>query len=366
MTDRVDAIVIGAGVVGLACARALARGGREVLVLERHASIGEETSSRNSEVIHAGIYYPEGSLKARACVEGKALLYRYCRDYQIPHRRCGKLIVATREDQLEVLEGYRRQARVNGAGDLRWLSRAEVLELEPALECVGGVLSESTGIVDSHALMQSFLGELERHGGALAVRTEVQDVASTTSGLRVTTEALEVETALLINAAGLSAPEVAARMRVAHREPVPKAYYAKGRYYVLTGAPPFHRLVYPVAEAGGLGVHVTLDLGGSVRFGPDVTWCDAPDYAFDDSDRDAFVDSIRRYYPGLEAGRLQPGYVGVRPKIAPPGAAVGDFQVRGPRHHGVAGLVHLFGIESPGLTAALALAQEVAKSVEPA
>ena len=359
MAEQVDAVVIGAGVIGLACARALARAGREVVVLERHSHIGEEISSRNSEVIHAGIYYPQHSAKARLCVRGKDLLYRYCADHQIPHRRCGKLIVATHDSQLHVLRDYQQSARMNGAGELRWLESEGITRLEPAIHGVAGVYSESTGIIDSHALMESLLGGLEECSGALALGTNALHVARADAGFRIETADLELQANLLVNATGLSAPTFAAQMDVQHHDALPRPYFAKGHYYQLSGASPFSHLVYPIAEAGGLGVHVTLDLGGAARFGPDVRWCDEPDYQFDESTREDFVSAIRSYYPELDDSRLHPGYTGVRPKLSPLGGDAADFSIRGPTDHGVPGLVHLFGIESPGLTACLAIAEQV-------
>ncbi len=355
MADRVDVVVIGAGVVGLACARALAMDGRDVIVLERHAQIGTETSSRNSEVIHGGIYYPTGSLKARLCVAGKAMLYRYCDEHGVPHRRCGKIIVASHPDQVSILRQYQRQAATNGAGELPWLTGSEVATMEPAVTAVAGVLSPSTGIIDSHAYMLALQGDLESAGGMIAFGTAVTGLARADRGLRVSTADLELHAREVVNAAGLEAPLMAARVC----QGVPSAYYARGRYYAYEGASPFSRLVYPVAEAGGLGVHVTLDLGGQARFGPDVAWIDGVDYRFDDSRRHEFEAAIRRYFPGLESRRLHPGYTGIRPKISGPGEPAADFRIDGPADHGIPGLVNLLGIESPGLTASLALAEAV-------
>jgi L-2-hydroxyglutarate oxidase LhgO len=356
MTDSADVVVIGAGVVGLACALELARRGREVLVLERHRQIGTETSSRNSEVIHAGIYYPDGSAKARLCVRGKALLYRFCDVYGVPHRRCGKVIVATDDAQLATLRAYQQHAERNGVGHLPWLSAADVAALEPAVEAVAGVLSESTGIIDSHAYMVALQGGLEAAGGLVALGTEVTRLERDGAGVRVCTPELTLRARAVVNAAGLAAPTIAAWLTAA----APRPYYAIGHYYAYAGPAPFSRLVYPVAEAGGLGVHVTLDLGGQVRFGPDVTWLDAIDYTFDDSRRPAFEAAIRRYFPALEAHRLHPGYTGIRPKISGPMEPAADFRIDGPAAHGIDGLVNLLGIESPGLTASLAIAEEVA------
>ena len=354
MAERCDAVVIGAGVVGLAAARALARAGRDVLVLEREAAFGAQTSSRNSEVIHAGIYYPAGSLKARLCVRGKTLLYEHCATYHVPHKRLGKIIVATSEAQLHVLKGYQRQARVNGVGELPWLTRDEVLALEPQVDALAGVYSESTGIVDSHAFMLSLVGDLEAAGGTIALRTEASDLRRWGAGVRVRCRDFAIDAKLVVNAAGLRAPSVAAQLGGAWR-----GYYAKGHYYALSGAAPFSRLIYPVAEAGGLGVHVTLDMVGSVRFGPDAVWQEDADYAFDSSGFKGFVAAIRRYYPALDASRLRPDYTGIRPKLVPAGAPAADFVVEGPEQTGVPGFVNLLGIESPGLTASLAIAEQV-------
>ena len=360
MADRLDCLVIGAGAVGLAVARELALKGREVVVAERAEVIGEESSSRNSEVIHAGIYYPRGSLKARLCVAGKALLYDYCAAHQVAHRRCGKIIVATGEAQLETLKGYQASALANGAGALEWLDQDAVRTLEPEVAALAGVLSPSTGIIDSHGFMLSLLGELEASGGALALNTAVTAMERSGGRLQVVAEGYELDAGWVVNCAGLEAPNVAGMLA----PDAPAAYYARGRYYAYSGPAPFSRLVYPVAEPGGLGVHVTLDLGGQARFGPDVSWIDSIDYSFDDSQLGAFIEAIRRYYPALDEARLHPGYTGIRPKIAPPGAPAADFRIDGPAAHGVPGLVNLLGIESPGLTASLAIAKAVAAIVE--
>ena len=346
--------------MGLAVARELALRGREVIVAERAEVIGGESSSRNSEVIHAGIYYPRGSLKARACVLGKALLYDYCAAHQVAHRRCGKIIVATSEPQLETLRGYCASALANGAGALEWLDRNAMRELEPAVVALAGVHSPSTGIIDAHGFMQSLLGELEGLGGAVALNAQVTRMERNGDRLRVAAQGYELDASWVINSAGLEAPNVA-RMLAPNG---PAAYYARGRYYAYSGPSPFRRLVYPVAEPGGLGVHVTLDLGGQARFGPDVCWIDRIDYGFDDSQREAFIEAIRHYYPALDAARLHPGYTGIRPKITPSEVPAADFRIDGPAVHGVPGLVNLLGIESPGLTASLAIAQAVAAIVE--
>ena len=359
MAERCDTVVIGAGVVGLAVARALARAGRDVLVLERHASIGSETSSRSSEVIHAGIYYPTGSLKAQLCVRGKALLYEHCESRNVPHRRIGKVIVATTEQQAGILRAYQRQARRNGVGELPWLTRHEIRALEPQVEALFGIYSESTGIVDSHAFMLSLVGDLEAAGGVVALLTDVVDLSRWKSGVRVCCGDCVLAARLVVNAAGLSAPALAAKLGSEHR-----SYYAKGHYYALSGSAPFSRLIYPVAEAGGLGVHVTLDLAGQVRFGPDVVWQQDDSVAFDESGFERFAAAIRRYYPTLDETRLHPSYVGIRPKLAPEGVPAADFVIEGPNENGVPGLFNLLGIESPGLTAALAIAERVAALAE--
>ncbi|MDE0658454.1 MAG: NAD(P)/FAD-dependent oxidoreductase [Gammaproteobacteria bacterium] len=355
MAERCEAVVIGAGVVGLAVGRQLAHAGREVLVLERHELIGSEISSRNSEVIHAGIYYPSGSVKARTCVRGKALLYEHCKTYNVPHERIGKIIVATTRAQLETLELYQRQALANGVGELPWMTRADIRALEPEVEATAGVYSESTGIIDSHAFMLSLLGDIEAAGGAIAYLTAVTDLAEIGAGVRLQCGDFVLDADMVVNAAGLAAPAMAARLGGVHA-----GYYAKGHYYTLSGKSPFRRLVYPVAEPGGLGVHVTLDLAGQARFGPDVVWQDDEDYGFDGANFGAFVEAIRRYYPALDETRLNPGYTGIRPKLAPPGEPPSDFVIEGPEDHGVAGLVNLLGIESPGLTSSLAIAEHVA------
>ena len=355
MAESCDVIVIGAGAVGLAVARALAQAGREVLVLERHDIIGSETSSRNSEVIHAGIYYPTGSLKAQLCVRGKALLYQHCQTYNVPHRRIGKVIVATAEAQADILRAYQRQARINGVGELPWLTRQELQALEPEVQGLFGVYSESTGIIDSHAFMLSLVGDLEAAGGVVAFLTAVTDLERAGDSVRVRCDDYQLDAKLVVNSAGLNAPALAARLGGTRR-----GYFAKGHYYTLSGAAPFSRLVYPVAEAGGLGVHVTLDLAGQARFGPDVVWQQDENYAFDEIGFERFVAAIRRYYPGLDETRLHPGYTGIRPKLAPAGEAASDFVIEGPDEHGVPGLVNLLGIESPGLTAALAIGERVA------
>jgi len=363
-SEQIDGLVVGAGVVGLAVGRALARRGAEIVVADAAGAIGTGTSSRNSEVIHAGIYYPTGSLKARLCVAGKHALYRYCADKGIPHRRTGKLIVAVTDDEVPTLERYRVQAAQNGVPDLQWRTAGAMARLEPAVRCVRALFSPSTGIVDSHALMLALQGDLEAAGGQLALHSPVPGARRDGDGFVVAlADGAELRCRWLVNAAGLHAPEFAAGIEGLGTQHVPRAFYAKGHYYTLAGSAPFRHLVYPLAGDGGLGVPVTLDLAGGARFGPDVRWIESVDYAFDDGRRADFVAAIRRYYPDLDAARLQPGYTGVRPKIVGPGVPAADFVVQGPAVHGVGGLVNLFGIESPGLTASLALADAVADAL---
>ncbi|HEV3010161.1 MAG TPA: NAD(P)/FAD-dependent oxidoreductase [Burkholderiales bacterium] len=354
--ETVDAVVVGAGVVGLAVARALAMAGREVVILEGEDAIGTHTSSRNSEVIHAGIYYPKGSLKARSCVAGKALLYEYCVAHGVPHRRSGKLIVASEEAQLGELEQIQKKAHANGVTDVVWMTREQAIALEPQISCVAALYSPSTGIIDSHALMLAYLGDAEERGAMLALKTHVIGAQVVAEGFVVHTNETEVQCRVLVNSAGLRAPSVARRVEGFPQRLIPRELYAKGSYYSLSRRSPFSRLVYPVPEPGGLGVHVTLDLAGQARFGPDVEWVERIDYAVDPKRAERFYAAIRRYWPGLPDGALLPGYAGIRPKTAGPGEPAPDFEVRGPRQHGVPGLVHLFGIESPGLTSSLALA----------
>ena len=364
MIEKVDCIVIGAGVVGLACARALALAGREVIVLEEADAIGTHTSSRNSEVIHAGIYYPPGSLKAGCCVQGRQRLYRYCETHGVAHRRCGKLIVATQNAQLAALHKMQALAAANGVGDLRLLTRDETQEMEPALRCVGALLSPSTGIIDSHGLMLAYQGDAEARGAMLAPLSPVNGGSIEADGILLDiggAHPMRVSARTVINSAGLNAQRLAASLNGFPRDKVPPTYYAKGSYYSLTGRPPFSHLIYPVPEAAGLGVHLTLDLAGQARFGPDVEWIDKIDYDVDLRRADGFYRAIRDYWPGLKDGQLTPGYAGIRPKLGGPGEPASDFVIQGPTQHGIAGLVNLFGIESPGLTASLALADRVAQ-----
>ncbi len=374
--DRVDALVIGAGVVGLAVGRALALRGLETIVLERADAIGTVTSSRNSEVIHAGLYYPAGSLKARLCVRGRELLYAFCESHGVAHRRCGKLVVATSEDQHGALHATREKAAANGVA-LRWLEAAEARALEPALRCTAALLSPETGIVDSHGLMLALQGDLESAGGALALCSPARRLRPDGDGFVVEVggampdDSTEIGARIVVNAAGLWAPAVAAATEGLAPQHVPQGHHAKGNYFSLAGRAPFERLIYPVPEHAGLGVHLTLDLAGQARFGPDVEWLppgppEAIDYRVDATRSEGFYAAIRRYWPELRDGALQPAYSGVRPKLGGPDAAAADFVVQGAEVHGLRGLVNLFGIESPGLTSCLAIADEVLRRLEAA
>lgn len=375
--DEVECIVIGAGVVGLAIARRLAEAGREVLLLEAGDGIGTGTSSRNSEVIHAGLYYPRGSLKAILCVRGRQLLYAYCEARRIPYRRCGKLLVATGAAQLGQLDALWRRARENGVGDVARVSGAEARALEPALApgCAAAVLSPSTGIIDSHQLMLALQGDAEAAGAVCAFRAPVSGIDADASGFVVHVGAVRdagaaardqapnsgfaLRSACVVNSAGLYANQLAQSTRGLPARHVPKLYLARGNYFSMAARAPFGRLIYPMPDEAGLGVHLTLDLGGQARFGPDVEWVETIDYDVDPRRAERFYAAIRQYWPALPEGALQPAYAGIRPKLVGPGAPAADFMVQGPAEHGVAGLVNLFGIESPGLTASLAIAEHV-------
>ena len=361
MTERVDCVVAGAGVVGLAVARAFALRGREVLILESEAAFGTGTSARNSEVIHAGIYYPAGSLKARLCVQGREQLYDYCASHGVPHSRVGKLIVATSNAQLDTLKATQQRAAANGVHDLQWLSPEQACVLEPNLMCAGALLSPSTGIVDSHALMLSLLGGVEEQGGFLVPNTALTLVNKGQDALFLeASDGTQLHTKLLINAAGLTAPDLAQRFLLLDKKWIPEPRYAKGSYFALGCRAPFSRLVYPVPEQGGLGVHLTLDMAGQARFGPDVQWVDhANDLSVDERRAEAFYAEVRKYWPELPDHALHSAYAGIRPKVAFDGQLCEDFVIQGPAQHGVQGLVNLFGIESPGLTSALAIGEYV-------
>jgi len=360
--ERVECVVIGAGVVGLAVARRLAQAHREVIVLEEAEGIGTVTSSRNSEVIHAGIYYKAGSLMARMCVAGKHALYRYCTDHGVPHRNCGKLIVATTPHEAEKLQSIRAHAEANGVLDMQTLSGEAARALEPALNCDAALLSPSTGIIDSHAYMLALRGDAEAGGAAFAFHTPLLHAKVSAGNIELDAggEApMTLTCSLLVNAAGLNAPAVARAIDGMPLELIPRAYLAKGNYFSCSKKAPFSHLIYPVPEPGGLGVHLTLDMAGQARFGPDVEWVDSIDYAVDPARSERFYPAIRKYWPTLPDGALMPSYSGIRPKIVPPAVASQDFLIQGPKDHGVEGLINLFGIESPGLTSSLAIADYV-------
>jgi len=361
---EVDCVVIGAGVVGLACARRIAHSGREVLILEAEGDIGSGVSARNSEVIHAGIYYPTGSLKARLCIAGREQLYAYCADHGVTARKIGKLVVATMSEQLPALHKLMEQAQANGVDDLALLTADQARKLESQLACIAAFHSPSTGIIDTHGLMLSLLGEAEARGAALARHAPVERGWLEDDG-RVTLQVggpdrMQVTARLLVNAAGLGAQQIARTLQGYPADRIPPLHYARGSYFSLSGPSPFSRLIYPMPEAAGLGVHLTLDLAGQARFGPDVEWIDRLDYDVDPRRGDAFYAAIRTYWPNLRDGALQPAYAGIRPKIQAPGAAAADFRIDGPEVHGLTGQVHLYGIESPGLTSSLAIADEAA------
>ncbi|MGZ6123376.1 MAG: NAD(P)/FAD-dependent oxidoreductase [Myxococcales bacterium] len=358
----VDAVVIGAGVVGLAVARALARSGREVAVLEAERAIGTHTSSRNSEVIHAGLHYAPGSLKARLCVEGRRLLYAYAAEKGVAHQRIGKLIVATSDGEVAAVESCRERALACGVEGISMLEAEEVREMEPQVRCVRALWSAETGIIDSHGLMTALRRDAESSGAVIALRAPVTcgRVEEGAFELRVGGESpCAVRSGVVVNCAGLWAQQVARSIEGLRPATVPDCRYARGHYFLLSGRSPFRHLVYPVAVPGGLGIHLTLDLSGQARFGPDVEWIDRVDYGFDEQRAPSFEAAIRRYWPALPAGSLRPGYTGIRPKLGPPGTPAQDFVIQGPAEHGVPGLVNLYGIESPGLTASLAIADRV-------
>ncbi len=363
MTDSVECVVVGGGIIGLAVARALARAGREVLLLEKERWIGQDTSSRSSEVIHAGLYYPQGSLKARFCVEGRKALYAYCAERDVPHQRVGKLVVACNDDEIAILRKVVAHAETAGVDDLIWLDGKAAQAMEPALRCVAAFHSPSTGIVDSHALMQAYETDAEQAGATVVLRAPVLAGQVMGGGFTVDVggaEPMQLACKLLINSAGLYAPSLARRIAGIPAQAIPPDYYCRGVYFTLAGKTPFKRLVYPVPEHAGLGVHLTLDMAGAARFGPDTEWIDGIDYTVDPRRGDKFYAAIRHYWPDLPNDSLMPGYAGVRPKISGPKEPGADFMIAGPETHGVPGLVNLFGIESPGITASLAIADHVA------
>ena len=365
-----ECVVIGAGVVGLAVARALALAGRDVLVLEAQGHYGGGVSSRNSEVIHAGIYYERGSLKGRLCLRGRDLLYAFCEERGVPHRRCGKLLVAARDGDLPKLKTIAAQAAANGVDDLRWLTRHQTLTLEPQLDAVAALLSPSSGIVDSHALMTALLGDAQNAGALMAFNSPLTGARKVADGWVLTTggaQSFEMQAHWLINCAGLQAQAVAHSLQGFAPRSIPQRRLAKGHYFALSGRAPFSHLIYPTPVDGGLGTHLTLDMSGAARFGPDVLWL-APanddddsvlDYSMGHQGADSFEADIRRYWPALPEGALHADYSGIRPKLSGPGEPAADFHISGPAQHGCAGLVQLMGIESPGLTASLAIGEHV-------
>ena len=364
MTEKLDCAVIGGGVVGLAIARRLALLGRQVVLFEAEKSTGLHTSSRNSEVMHAGIHYPTGSLKARLCVQGRRMLADYCQSRGVAWKPIGKIVVAVEETEIEQLEHIKAQAASNGVADLAWLSAAEVRDLDPAVACTRALASPSTGLVDSHGLMRSLSAEAQAAGADIVLASPVVGGTIAPDGIELDiggSDPGRFHFRTVVNAAGYSAPSVAHTFRGLDPKTIPMAHFAKGHYFVLSGPAPFRRLVYPVPASGGLGIHVALDLAGNVRFGPDATWVDRPDYRFDEGRTDFFYRAVRRYYPALRDGALSPGFVGVRPKLGSADAGFKDFVLQGREAHGVPGLLNLFGIDSPGLTSSLALAEEVAR-----
>ena len=360
----IDTIIVGAGVVGLAVARACAQSGRQVLIVERHPHIGEEVSSRNSEVIHAGIYYPKNSLKAQLCVAGSAALYQYCETHSVPFQRLGKLIVAGQESQLDALQTLKEKAQVNGVNDLRFVEQDELLEMEPALSAVAALHSPSTGIIDSHQLMLSLLGDAENAAAVIALSANVQAGKVIKDGFELTIDDYSISCSELINCAGLSAQHIAHSIQGIPTGSIPPQYLSRGCYFSLADKNPFSRLIYPLPNEEGLGVHLTLDLAGQARFGPDTEWVGHIDYQFSADRADSFYDAIRSYYPALADGALEPAYAGIRPKVVGSGATAGDFIIDGVTAHGVPGWIALYGIESPGLTACIAIGNYVLALLE--
>ncbi len=369
MSEAVECVVIGGGIIGLAVARALARAGREVLLLEKERWIGQDTSSRSSEVIHAGLYYPKDSLKARFCVAGRKALYDYCAERAVPHRRLGKLVVGVSEDETAALRRVVAHAEANGVDDLQWLDGAAARAMEPDLRCVAAFHSPSTGVVDSHALMLAYQTDAENAGATIVLRAPVLEGRVTRHGFALEVGGIErmtLEAKIVVNSAGLYAPSLARRIAGIPAAAIPRDYYCRGVYFTLSGRTPFKRLVYPVPEHAGLGVHLTLDMAGAARFGPDTEWIDGIDYTVDPKRGEKFYAAIRSYWPGLPDGALQPGYAGIRPKINSPTEPAADFMIAGPETHDVPGLVNLFGIESPGITASLAVADHVVSLIDAA
>lgn len=361
---EIDCVVAGAGAIGLAVARELAQSGRDVLIVEADEAFGRGVSSRSSEVIHAGMYYTPGSLRAQLCVEGKWLLYDFMKKHNVAHTNCGKLIVACDPGEVATLEAIIAKGAANGVDDLEMLDESQARALEPELKCVAAVLSPSTGMMDSAGVMLALLGEAENAGATLATRSPVAGGRVGSRQIEIDIDGAEPMTIgcnLFVNSTSLNAPQVAANLQGLDAGHVPKAYYGKGSYFSIAGKVPFARLIYPCPVVGGLGVHLTIDVGGQARFGPDVEWVDEPNYEVDPARGDDFYAMVRRYWPALQDGSLQPSYAGVRPKIVPPGNHIQDFRIDGPQVHGVPGLINLFGMESPGLTSSLAIGRYVVK-----
>ena len=368
MFDNVDCVVIGAGVVGLACARALAIEGREVIILEQADAIGTETSSRHSEVIHAGIYYEPGSLKAKFCVEGKIKMYRFMEERGIPFKKLGKLIVATSEDQISALNKIKQRAEQNGVMDLELLSHNEVIAREPDLRCITALWSPSTGVADSHSYMLGLQGDAESNGAMLAFLAPVESAELQNDGICLNVggnDPMQLKAKTVINAAGLHTQKLTHEFKGFPKEKIPVWHYCKGNYYSLSGCKaPFTSLIYPAPEEAGLGVHLTLDLAGQARFGPDVEWIDENNYDVDPKRSDSIYAAVRKYWPGLPDNSLQPGYSGIRPKIQAPGEPATDYVIQGPRDHGINGLINLYAIESPGMTSSLAIGDYIVEMLQ--
>ncbi|MBF0277023.1 MAG: NAD(P)/FAD-dependent oxidoreductase [SAR324 cluster bacterium] len=362
--DTVDITIIGAGVIGLAIAQKLAGTEKDLLILEQHRSFGTETSSRHSEVIHAGIYYPKDSLKAKFCVAGKIAMYDYCRRNRIPFKQLGKLIVATKSEEEPILEEILGKARTNGVFDLQWMSRQELQRLEPELQATQALFSPSTGIIDSHSFMRSLLANAESKGANLVCLTPVERIEPVKEGFEVHVggeNPFHFHTRILINAGGLYAQDISRKISGLNPHSIPPIYFCKGNYFAISGKSPFSHLIYPVPEpnVAGLGVHSTIDLAGQVRFGPDVQYIDTIDYDVSLKNLPQFYHSIRRYFPGLPDASLRPDYSGIRPKLQGPGDPVADFIIQDASIHQLPGLIQLYGIESPGFTSSLAIADHV-------
>ncbi|WNZ57148.1 NAD(P)/FAD-dependent oxidoreductase [Microbulbifer sp. MKSA007] len=363
--EILDTVIVGAGILGLACAYKLSLSGHKVMVLEQHTAIGTETSARNSEVIHAGLYYPTNSLKARACVSGKSMLYQFCQEYAVPHKQIGKLVVATDKAQLPQLRALKAQGDANNAGGLRLLNVKEALSMEPELQCAGAIYSPTTGIIDSHRLMLALEGAIESKEGEIVLASKVTRIEISAEACQLIMEdGYRLKTRNLILAAGLHTSSLMGTVNSeAIKREIPITYFVKGSYFTQSSKVPFSHLIYPLPESAGLGIHLTLDLAGGARFGPDVEWIKTINYQVDPDKREKFYSSIRRYWPGLESDTLQPGYAGIRPKIVPQGTPAGDFQVYHKKLNNHSRLVAFFGIESPGLTSSLYLGKVVSEII---